>query len=109
MYLYRRQAKGNEAKCPEILIKITCYFREPQVIGKVSNCRKNNTGRQGRTQDFFKGGVLKYFAPENLKIAPAEKSLSVGGGGGGFNNKIKKNKKKPKGGGLGFFRGGLHT
>ena len=29
------------------------------------------------------GGVLKYFAPENLKIAPAEKSLSEGGGGGG--------------------------
>ena len=45
---------------------------------------------QGRTQDFVKGGGggglnsgPKYFAPENLKIAPAEKSLSGGGGGGG--------------------------
>ena len=41
---------------------------------------------QWRTQDFFKGGVLKSgpkFAPENLKIVPAEKSLSGGGGGGG--------------------------
>ena len=45
---------------------------------------------QGRTQDFFKGGGggglksgPKYFAPENLKIAPAEKSLSGRGGGGG--------------------------
>ena len=35
---------------------------------------------------FLKGGGLKsgpkYFAPENLKIAPAEKSLRGGGGGG---------------------------
>ena len=41
---------------------------------------------QARIQDFLGEGAQFFkffFAPENLKIAPAEKSLSGGGGGGG--------------------------
>ena len=40
---------------------------------------------QARIQDFLGEGAQLFsflFAPENLKIAPAEKSLSGGGGGG---------------------------
>ena len=53
------------------------------------------------------GGGLKYFAPENLKIAPAEKSLSGWGGGEAdtffFFFLIIKKKKKGGGGGFSFF------
>ena len=38
---------------------------------------------QGRTQDFFKGGVLKYFAPDKVENRFGRKVAQWGGGGGG--------------------------